>query len=331
MSYKKKNIYLVTLNFAIIIILILFNVYLRAQTIIVIDDTNGSSVVRVIKRYADYIDELTIISITILVTCMAVTITILIIDNLNVSKRLDFLVKQFDDVGLSKINVNNEILSDYDLQVINAWNRSVSEVDYLNELREKYFKNMIHDLKTPIQLLSINTKMLKMEYGDDEYLEALEEELITLEQSVINFLMIEKITYFEKVKKTQINIIDYFERIKQRYMHMQYRVNFENPHQLKWILADEDMLNRIVENIVENAIKYGSDKQIKIEIYRDKIVFINKVAENLELGNIFEKERTYSIMGNGLGTDIINTYVKLLGWSVSSESSDDEFRVIVNY
>lgn len=330
-SMRKKNLIILAVNLTLILLVIIVNIYIRSQTIISIDNVSGTSVMQITKKYIEQFHLLTTISLLLLIGCMLISMLILVAENLLINKRLNVLVNQFAGIGLAKMDDNNPVLTDYDKTIIKVWNQSVNEVDELNQKRESYFKNMMHDLKIPLQLMSMNIEMLKEDIEDNEYVEALEEEMFLLNNEVINFLMIEKIAYFEKAHKKEVNIKRYFDYIKKRYLPLGYTIEvFE--HQLKSsIYTDEGMLNRIVENIIENAIKHGNSEIIVINIYEQKIEFINNVKSKEKIEDVYKRERFFSITGNGLGVEIINTYIRLLEWKISSNHEQDKFKVTIEF
>lgn len=328
---RRNNVIIVVSNFILAIVIIGLNIYIRSFNTIRINMVDGKQAIEVIDLYADYYEIISFISLAILLCSLFISIYVLTKENKRIYKRLNFLVGLFDEVGLSKIESDNKILTDYDMQVIEAWNRSVAEIDYLNELREKYFKNMVHDLKSPIQVLSMNIEMMKLAAPDDEFVIATEEELKILEESVRNYLLIEKITFFEKVEKENINIDEYFKHIINRYSKLNYKININHSSKIEEIYTDRTMFNRIVENLIDNGIKYGADLKINIIIDNETIVFTNKLEQQKEILDIFSKSRQYSVMGNGLGVEIINTYIKLLGWKIDSKTIGNEFVVTIKY
>lgn len=328
LKIKRYNLNFVVINFVIAVVIIRLNVYIRSQTVVEVSIKNGIQQIETVRKFSAIFDELMVISIIILVTSLLYSIYVLSKENRKVSKRLQVLVDQFNEVGLSKISDIDPILTEFDMQVIDAWNRSVSEIDYLNELREKYFKNMVHDLKTPIQVLAMNIQLLKLDV-ENENLDSMVEELKVLEKSVNNYLMIEKITFFEKVNMSKVDIDEYFEHLTIRYSKLNFDITSYNLNENKYINTDKLMFSRITENISENALKYGIGRSMEIEIYDNKIIFSNLIDPTSKVGDIFSEKRNYSIMGNGLGVDIINTYVKLLNWTIHSEQKDNYFIVIL--
>lgn len=328
---QTHNLKIVIINLIITTVVVILNIYIRAEKQIVVKIEDQARYLSVVNTYGDYIKIISYISVIALIVCIIVSVYMLMSYNKALADRHNTLVGYFEQVGLSKIDVHDPILTDYDLQVIDSWNESVKKIDCLNELREKYFKNMVHDLKTPIQILKMNIRMLSIDLPDNEYAEAIKEELEILEKSVTNYLILEKITFFEKVNLQSLEFDKYFNHIKERYNNMDFEINTFEINNTKLILTDETMFTRIVENLIENAIKYSSEKSIDIYLENETLIFVNKVDSKENIGNIFTGARKYSRMGNGLGVEIINTYIKQLNWSISSSHEKNEFQVFITF
>lgn len=328
---QSHNLKIFVINLIIVTVIVILNIFIRVDKQIVVRVEDQTRYLSVVNTYGEYIEVISYISIVVLVICLIVSVYMLMTYNKSLTKRHNALVGYFEQVGLSKIDVDNPILTDYDLQVIDSWNESVEEIDYLNELREKYFKNMVHDLKTPIQILKMNLRMLSIDLPNNEYAEAIKEELEILEKSVTNYLILEKITFFEKVNLQPLNFENYFDHIKERYNSMDFQINTYQVADINCILTDEIMFTRVVENLIENAIKYSKEKYIDIYLNDNSLVLVNKVDHDVNIGNIFTGDRKYSMMGNGLGVEIINTYIKQLNWSISSSHENDEFQVVIGF
>jgi signal transduction histidine kinase len=61
------------------------------------------------------------------------------------------------------------------------------------------------------------------------------------------------------------------------------------------IETDEVLFERVVKNLIENALKHSSDKKLEIIIQEDKLIFKNNVFKNLSLEEIEKiKQKFYS-------------------------------------
>lgn len=118
------------------------------------------------------------------------------------------------------------------------------------------------------------------------------------------------------------------EVFKNKYANLDYQVNYDDIDEDTEVLIDQYMFEKILVNLIDNAMKYGSDDKISITKTGNIIYFKNKISTYLQNENIFEtKTRRHSLNGNGLGVEIIKTYINLLGWSISSNTIENEFVV----
>jgi len=89
------------------------------------------------------------------------------------------------------------------------------------------------------------------------------------------------------------------------------------------VLADESAVNRILNNLISNSLKYGSEgKYIEIEVKENKNYVAIEVSDKgkgipkNELPNIFErlytleKSRNSKLQGSGLGLTIVKKLVE---------------------
>lgn len=313
-----------------ITVIILLNAFIRSITVVHVYVEDGVQTISMVNKYYNYFQLLTVISLLIILVCFLGSIVILSYQKNKVSQKYAYLVKLFDDIGISKIEINNTLLTEYDMGIINAWNNSIDEIEKMHQSRERYFKNMVHDFKTPIHLLKSNVQMYNLEYEPNEYVDSIAIETVNLEKTVTNYLIIEKISFFEKVNKEYINPIKFFDPFVQRFSKLDLQIEV-TLIKATYIYSDRKMLSKIVENICENAMKYRSHGSLTIIISDTDIKFINFIDEQKEVGNIFANQRKYSRSGNGLGTEIISTYANLLEVKVSSKQVDNKFVVTIEY
>lgn len=317
-------------NCFVITIIIVVNVLIRSVTIVHVYVEDGVQTISMVNKYYNYFQVMTVVSLVIVLVCFLGSIVILSYQKNQVSKKYNYLVNQFENIGLSKIEVTNSLLTDYDMGIITAWNNSVDEIEKMHLSRERYFKNMVHDLKTPIQLLKSNIQMYNLEHEPNQYVDSIAIETVNLEKTVMNYLLIEKIAFFEKVNKEYINPIKFFDPFIRRFDKLDLQIEI-TLIRATYIYSDRKMLTKIVDNLCENAMKYRSSGPLTVVVTDKTITFSNKVDPEKKLGNIFVNERSYSNTGNGLGSEIISTYVGLLEWKVSSKQVDQHFIVTINY
>ena len=100
------------------------------------------------------------------------------------------------------------------------------------------------------------------------------------------------------------------------------------------ITADGNLLARLFDNLINNAIKYGADgKKIVVSVEREdpmvviRVLNYGKIIPPEELDHIFEKfyrvehSRSMNTGGTGLGLAIAKGVVELHGGTIHASSS----------
>lgn len=215
--------------------------------------------------------------------------------------------------------------------------------------RDRDMKQMItnisHDLKTPITVLKGYMEILLSK--TDTY--SLHDEVRTILLTISNktdrlvdaiqdiFLLarIQSKDYIVEEERIEINqvckevLLDYFEILEENDIEVDLKLQ-EMPI---WYSASETSLKRILKNLIDNTIKYGSDgKYLGIstceEAERITIQIINrgKAIPKDKLYKIFERsyQEERDNIGGGIGLTIVKELVHELGGSVSAQSTVGE-------
>lgn len=310
-------------------IIVIGNGIIRSITVVQVQYNHGEKAILEVKKYHGLFPLLTALSLFVLFILLLISLIVTVRTNNYNKKRLTELRRLFESVGIERIDTNNPILDESDLIVIESWNKSVEEVEVVNQKREKYFSQMIHDLNAPIQILKMNAKMNTLK-DDKKYALTIEQQLRELEGRISNFLHIEKISYFEKPEFKPVMMEPYLNQIAERFEVLSVDMTINYMSKNTEYLTDKVMYEKIIQNLIENAIKYGTNKKITINVTENKLQVINDVADDTTIDNIFiEKERKYSQTGNGLGVEIIKTYAKLLKLRIESKTANNKFIVTI--
>jgi len=221
--------------------------------------------------------------------------------------------------------------------VIGEFNKLTTELSAQEELRKDLISDVSHELKTPLtsilgQVQGIRDGVFK---PDNERLETIQKEAERL-SSLVNLL--QEYTKLRSktlnIEKKEVNLNQLVEDIskshekilKEKKMKLQNQI----PADLK-VYADELMLERIIQNLVDNAIKYSKAKEIVISNSNNKIIISDNGIgiPEAEISKVFErfyrveKSRNRSTGGLGLGLALVKEMVEVHGWEIKAINNDE--------
>jgi signal transduction histidine kinase len=222
--------------------------------------------------------------------------------------------------------------------------RTVVQLKTLEEMKSDFTNNMTHELKTPISVAySAVDTLLHFRQGEskekrDQYLNICIEQISRLNDLVEQILSVSMNRNKKPViNKEDIPIKPLFERIAN---HQKLKADksvateiYVSPDKLT-VSADATHLNNIINNLVENAIKYSLDKvAIKMESYMDGEYCIISIKDN-GIGvsrenqkHIFDKfyrvpqGNIHAVKGYGLGLSYVKTMVEQHDGDISVKSA----------
>jgi signal transduction histidine kinase len=213
--------------------------------------------------------------------------------------------------------------------------KSISKELAFQQQQQNFLLTITHELKTPIAALKLYIQTLQKHNLSEDKKEvilkgALEENerLSNLIENILNASKAENKLF--QLQKEEVDLVALSNAIIHRY-HSRFNsslIELNTPHKVVGAF-DQHMLETILINLLENAIKYGGlQQQITIEMEKlDRFVTIKiadegpGIAANERL-RIFEKfyrigsEETRKQAGSGLGLYIVAEYVRLHNGSI---------------
>ncbi|PHH97762.1 HAMP domain-containing histidine kinase [Fusobacterium nucleatum] len=204
-----------------------------------------------------------------------------------------------------------------------------------SQLQIDFVNNASHELKTPIFILKGYVDMLS-DWGKNDK-EVLDEGLIVLKKEIQNMQeLTEKLLFLAKsrnltIEKTSINLDSVLKEIIDNliFAYPKQKINYSSSE--IFIDSDAVLLKLLFKNLIENAIKYGKDNPINIELKKEKKVTV--IIEDFGVGisekalpHIFERfyredeSRNREIKSYGLGLSIVKEIINLLDIDIQVES-----------
>lgn len=223
----------------------------------------------------------------------------------------------------------------------------VKELELQKE-KKTLILSISHDIKTPLSAINLYAKALsknlydsdekRMEIADNIGLKAKEiESLVSdiMKASSEDFLNLE-------VHNSEFYLTDLMMKIREYYSEKLSLLKIEfqmEPCDNCLLKGDPDRAIEVLQNIVENAIKYGDGGYISISLSREedcRLICITNSGCNLpenELPHVFESfwrgSNAGNNSGNGLGLYICRQLLRQMGGSIYAQCHDDEMRVTV--
>ncbi|WP_085829526.1 sensor histidine kinase [Clostridium massiliodielmoense] len=284
----------------------------------------------------------------ILTICILIIIIIILFTHLmltkkeirNIEKQLKNINKDNnnDKLTISLVNKDIEKLTQSINNTLDLKRQSESNNIKLQCELKKTIANMSHDLRTPLTSIIGYIQFCKL---DDvsldekkEYLDIAEQRANSLKKLLNDFYelsLIESLDYEMKLENINISRI-LQEILLQRYSDFMKR-NLEPKIEIQSdsinIIGDKKSLERIVENLLSNSIKYAKDSLNIALFLQDDIVElkISNTVDNIEcldVSKIFDRfymaDKNRSGKGTGLGLSIVKSLVEKMNGSIDANT-----------
>lgn len=200
--------------------------------------------------------------------------------------------------------------------IINSYNNMLKRLQSQTEAQINFVNSASHEMKTPIFIISGYINLIKrwgIENKDIviEALNSIEEETKNMSSLISKLLFLAKDDYDEKENKN-FNISKAITEIINdlKIIYPNQKINFSSKK--SFINSDYHLIRQLFLNLIENAIKYGRDKEIYINIRENKNIIVDIIdngegisQENLK--HIFDrffrvdKARSREMKSHGLG------------------------------
>jgi len=235
----------------------------------------------------------------------------------------------------------------YFTQFIRSERASRQEEELRNRGRKEVLNIVSHEFRTPLNVISGYAQAIKehtwgeLTPGQDDALNRIllqSEHLMNIVNAVLDITRIE--TGDLALEREAFALSDYLDEIRRKFVPLQKSVplRWEIPEALPTVNADRMKLTIILQNLINNALKFtekgtvsitaravASHKRVEIEV-KDTGIGIAKEAHDL----IFEKfqqadpSSTRKYGGIGLGLYIVKVFTDLLGGTINLESEPEK-------
>ena len=207
-------------------------------------------------------------------------------------------------------------------EVANEFNHAVAMIRELLQSRQLFLRAIMHELKTPIAKGRLMSEML----SDEKSKVRLHSIFERLNLLIDEFAKIEKITS----KNFDLHLMPY--KMSDLVEASIDLLMIENPNRLISVKIEKDYIVKVdfelftlvIKNLLDNAIKYSTDKHVTVVINEDSIAISNK-GEGLKepLENYFEPFHT-SKNSMGLGIYIVKSILDIHQMALKYDHKDEK-------
>jgi PAS domain S-box-containing protein len=247
----------------------------------------------------------------------------------------------YTDISTEK-NAKNEILR-LNQELEQRVHDRTAELEEANKELESFSYSVSHDLRAPLRSIHGYTSILKEDYGDKLGTEGLAHISTILKSTNFMGKLIEDLLMFSKlsrqnIRRVMLNMDVVVKDIAKQLIESAPTQKIEmDIKPLINVLGDETMIKQIFQNLISNAIKYSSKKEIsKIEIgshtqsgFTTFYVKDNGAGFDMEyyekLFAVFQRLHTRNdYEGTGVGLALVNRIVQKHGGKIWADAKVDQ-------
>jgi two-component system osmolarity sensor histidine kinase EnvZ len=205
------------------------------------------------------------------------------------------------------------------------FNRMSIQVRELLANRTVLLAGISHDLRTPLTQIQLALEMLPNEGGDQHLMGGIRRDLESVNRLIGQALEVN--LELDQQEKEPVEIASILDPIVEAAKQGDQVINWQNEMACVFTL-NSLALQRIISNLLENALRYGDGKPISIECGCDKKSLTIQVQDRgsgipeAEREAVFqpffrlEKSRNSKTGGSGLGLAIVRQLANTNGWTV---------------
>lgn len=274
------------------------------------------------------------------------------------SKRISAPLKEINravnDIASGKFDKRLNISStDETGQLASSFNYMADTLSRMNDTHTEFISDISHELRTP--MTSISGFVGGMIDGTippekhPEYLKLVYDESVRLTKLTNDMLEMSKMSSSEY--KLEITAFDINELIRRCIIQLEQRISDKNLElevnfdaEIIKVLADKDAIQRVIINILDNAVKFSFEntKIILSTWYKDGKAYISIGnfgigIDNAEIRHIFDrfyktdKSRTGDKKGAGLGLSMVKNIISQHKQQIWVDSSETKTGTGVNF
>jgi len=250
----------------------------------------------------------------------------------------DKLIRELNE---SQIDLQNK--AQFNAQINNLLQEQDAKLKKALDEKNKFFSILAHDIKNPISTIYTNAELMELYFESmspeerkelinrliqsSKNLESLVKDLLEWGQLQLNKMEIE-LTPFKISNSVEKAFSLIQEQAKNKNVNLINGID-ENIS----IVSDKRIIDTIFRNLIQNAIKFTENGEIKVEIFNQSNNYISidikdtgvgippqKINDIFKIDKAFTTKGTRGEQGTGLGLILIHTYLMKIDGKINVES-----------
>lgn len=217
-----------------------------------------------------------------------------------------------------------------------AMNDKITELEHKYQDYEEYIETFVHEVKTPLAAISL--------YSDNKNDKELKQEVKKIDNLVEQVLYYARSENTEKdyfIKKIKLSEIIHQVMMQNKDYFLANKILIEVENLEVFVATDEKWIIFIINQIINNSIKYmdKKEKKIQIKVAEDKNKVILEIKDNgcgikeSDISRVFEKGFTGSNRkkehSTGMGLYLCRKLCDRLHLNIDIESKEKEYTTVI--
>jgi NtrC-family two-component system sensor histidine kinase KinB len=221
--------------------------------------------------------------------------------------------------------------------------RDITAIKEVGRMKARFMTGITHELKTPLSVIRLNANNLQAyhtrlsEQKRNELLNGIQTQSALLEQLVEDILALSRLDAgVARGERQPVDLSELTDEMMSDLLPLaqrkQIKLRWEKPATALIVLAERSQMKRLIQNLVDNAIKYtptGGSVVLTLTSERPNTVKIRVADTGIGIPRehhvrIFERfyrvDPSHTIPGTGLGLSIIKEIVAVYGGEVNLKS-----------
>lgn len=266
-----------------------------------------------------------------LASILLVVLYISVIKSLSPLKKLNKNIKKFANGNLDIKCFDGKYFDEIS-EVAFEFDNAVTQIRKLINSRQLFLRTIMHELKTPIGKGRIVSEMIE----DDTQKKRLIRIFERLDFMINEFAKIEQLLS----KSYSLNYQDcHFSLVLEQTRDILMLDDFEKKVQICMendaiIKVDFQLFSLAIKNLIDNALKYSTDKKCKIICDLDKICVINSGEKEIDISHFkeaFIRKSNSKVSGLGLGLYIIDKICSMHKFNFDYEFKDNSHHFYIKF